>query len=81
MDENSLLQSPLSADEVYVDTMVESGLISAQKAMERGLSKNKIIISVKLSDLQSMVRAYEKISSKCEFPLHLGLTEAGGNLK
>lgn len=81
MDENSKLESPLSADEVYVDTMVESWLISAKKAMERWLEKNKIIISVKLSDLQSMVRAYEKIADKCNLPLHLWLTEAGWNIK
>jgi (E)-4-hydroxy-3-methylbut-2-enyl-diphosphate synthase len=77
MDENSKKESPLSSEEVYVNTMVESGIISAQKAVERGLSKNKIIISVKLSHLQSMVDAYQKIADLCEYPLHLGLTEAG----
>ncbi len=81
MDENSKLTEPLSAEEVYVNTMVESGVISAQKAVERWLPKEKIIISVKLSHLQSMVDAYQKISGLCEYPLHLGLTEAGGNMK
>jgi len=81
MDDNSELDTPLSAEEVYVNTMVESGIISAQKAEERGLSEDKIIISVKLSHLQSMTAAYEKIAEKCKYPLHLGLTEAGGSLK
>lgn len=81
MDENSKLETPLSAEEVYVDTMVESWILSANKALERWLAKEKIIISVKLSDLQSMVHAYEKISRLCDFPLHLWLTEAWWSLK
>jgi (E)-4-hydroxy-3-methylbut-2-enyl-diphosphate synthase len=70
-----------SAQDVYIDTMVESGIISAQKAIEWWLPKDKIIISVKMSDLQSMIAAYERIAPKCEYPLHLGLTEAGAGIK
>ncbi len=81
MEANSLLAEPLTATEVYIDTMVESGILSAQKAVEWGLSPDKIIISVKMSDLQSMITAYEKIASKCDFALHLWLTEAGSNTK
>jgi (E)-4-hydroxy-3-methylbut-2-enyl-diphosphate synthase len=81
MDANALQEIPLSSEEVYVNTMIESGVVSAQKAVERGLSKDKIIISVKLSHLQSMLDAYQKIASQCEYPLHLGLTEAGGAMK
>lgn len=81
MEINSVSPSPLSAEEVYVDTMVESWIISAQKAVEWGLSKDKIIISVKMSDLQSMIQAYQKIAAKSDYPLHLWLTEAGWSLK
>ena len=71
MEKNALLDIPLSAEEVYIDTMVESGIISANKAVEWGLPKDKIIISVKMSDLQSMIAAYQKIAVKCDFALHL----------
>jgi (E)-4-hydroxy-3-methylbut-2-enyl-diphosphate synthase len=81
MEENAKLVSPLSAEAVYIETMVESGIISAQKALEWGLPKDKIIISVKMSDLQSMIQAYQKIAQRCDFALHLGLTEAGWNMK
>lgn len=81
MEYNSNLEVPLSSEEVYIDTMVESWIISAQKAVEWWLPKEKIIISVKMSDLQSMIAAYQKIAVKCDFALHLWLTEAGGNMK
>jgi (E)-4-hydroxy-3-methylbut-2-enyl-diphosphate synthase len=81
MEENSKKETPLSSEEVYIDTMVESWIISAQKAVEWWLPKDKIIISVKMSHLQSMIRAYEKISKLCEYPLHLGLTEAWAGMK
>ena len=76
MESNAKLTNPRSAQDVYIDTMVESGILSAEKAVEWGLPKNKIIISVKMSDLQSMISAYEQIAPRCEYPLHLGLTEA-----
>ena len=81
MEANAKLQSPRSAQDVYIDTMVESGVLSAGKAVEWGLAKEKIIISVKMSDLQSMILAYERIAVKCDYPLHLGLTEAGTGTK
>lgn len=81
MEANAKLPTPKSANEVYIDTMVESGIISAKKAIEWGLREDQIIISVKMSDLQSMIQAYENISIQCRYPLHLGLTEAGMGTK
>lgn len=81
MEANAKSENPKSANDVYIDTMVESGIISAQKAIEWGLPENKIIISVKMSELQSMISAYERIASQCPYPLHLGLTEAGAGTK
>ena len=81
MEANAKLENPKSANDVYIDTMVESGIISAKKAVEWGLAENKIIISVKMSDLQSMITAYERIAKLCDYPLHLGLTEAGAGTK
>ena len=81
MDANAKLENPKSANDVYIDTMVESGILSAEKAIEWGLAPEKIIISVKMSTLQDMIAAYERIASKCTFPLHLGLTEAGAGTK
>ncbi|MBP9812599.1 flavodoxin-dependent (E)-4-hydroxy-3-methylbut-2-enyl-diphosphate synthase [Candidatus Gracilibacteria bacterium] len=81
MEANAKLEIPKSGQDVYIDTMVESGIISARKAVEWGLAPEKIIISVKMSDLQSMIAAYERISPQCMYPLHLGLTEAGAGTK
>lgn len=61
--------------------MVESGILSAEKAVEWGLAPEMIIISVKMSTLQDMIAAYERIAPKCLYPLHLGLTEAGAGTK
>lgn len=81
IETNAKLENPRSANDVYVATMVESGILSAKKAVEWWLSPDMIIISVKMSDLQSMITAYESIASQCEYPLHLGLTEAGTGTK
>jgi (E)-4-hydroxy-3-methylbut-2-enyl-diphosphate synthase len=81
MEANAKLAGPKSAQDVYIDTMVESGIISARKAVEWGLPEDKIIISVKMSDLQSMIAAYERIAPLCPYPLHLGLTEAWAGTK
>lgn len=81
METNAALVHPKSAQDVYIDTMVESGILSAEKAVEWGLAPEKIIISVKMSTLQHMIAAYERIASKCVYPLHLGLTEAGAGTK
>lgn len=81
MEANAKLEHPKSGQDVYIDTMVESGIISANKAIEWWLAPDKIIISVKMSDLQSMITSYERIAPLCPYPLHLGLTEAWAGTK
>lgn len=68
-------------EEIFIDSMVQSALLSAKQAEEFWLSKNKIILSCKVSDVNSMILAYEKLSAKCDYPLHLWLTEAGSSEK
>jgi len=74
LDENSQLENPKELDEVQHDALIESALGSAKKAEEYGLAHNKIIISCKLSSVQALIKAYEELSEKCDYPLHLGLT-------
>lgn len=77
LDENSKQDSPLALGEVQHNALIKSALDSACKAEELGLAHNKIIISCKLSGVQDLIRAYQELSEKCDYPLHLGLTEAG----
>ncbi len=81
MDANARLQAPVSGDEVERGALVESALASAEAAVELGLPADKIIISCKVSRLPQMVEAYREIARRCDFPLHLGLTEAGMGTK
>jgi len=77
MDENAKLESPLEPQQIMHKAMVTSALESAQQALSIGLAKNKIILSVKMSNVQDLISVYRELSTKCDFPLHLGLTEAG----
>jgi len=77
LDDNNKLESPRELDEVQHDALIESALGSAAKAEELGLAHNKIIISCKLSGVQDLIKTYIDLSDKCDYPLHLGLTEAG----
>jgi len=81
MDENAASESPKDFKEVVYDAMVESALTSAKFAESLGLSKDKIVLSVKMSELQDMVAVYQELADKCDYVLHLGLTEAGGSVK
>jgi (E)-4-hydroxy-3-methylbut-2-enyl-diphosphate synthase len=81
MDRNAALQHPKTAQEVVRETVVLSALNSADKAVELGLPRNKIILSAKLSRLQDLVIVYQQLSVRSDYTLHLGLTEAGGGLK
>ncbi len=81
MDENSRNPDPLTGDEVEREALVESAISSASAAVDLGLPEDKIIISCKVSRLNQMVEAYREISRQCDFPLHLGLTEAGMGTK
>jgi (E)-4-hydroxy-3-methylbut-2-enyl-diphosphate synthase len=77
MDENAKSANPLSADELMREALIQSALESAQQAVEIGLDPNQIIISCKVSNVQDLVTVYTDLAQRCEYPLHLGLTEAG----
>ncbi|MBT5954078.1 flavodoxin-dependent (E)-4-hydroxy-3-methylbut-2-enyl-diphosphate synthase [bacterium] len=81
MESNGKLQTPKSFKDVIYDAMVKSALTSAEYAESLGLKKDKIILSVKMSDMQDMVAVYLQLASKCDYILHLGLTEAGSAIK
>jgi (E)-4-hydroxy-3-methylbut-2-enyl-diphosphate synthase len=77
LDDNSKLAQPLELYDVMHAALIESALTSAAKAEEYGLPHDHIILSCKLSEVQGLVRAYRDLASRCDYPLHLGLTEAG----
>ncbi|WP_024303679.1 flavodoxin-dependent (E)-4-hydroxy-3-methylbut-2-enyl-diphosphate synthase [Pseudogulbenkiania sp. MAI-1] len=77
MDENSRRADPLPPDAVMREALIVSALESAGKAMELGLPADKIILSCKVSHVQDLITVYRDLGSRCDFPLHLGLTEAG----
>ena len=77
MDENASRAEPRDARDVYIDAMVESGVRSAALAEETGLAHDRIIISAKVSQVADLAEAYRRLAKRCDFPLHLGLTEAG----
>jgi len=77
MDENARAAQPLDAKEVYIEAMIESALRSAELAEECGIPHGQIIISAKVSGVQDLVEVYRRLASRCDYPLHLGLTEAG----
>ena len=77
MDENSARAEPLPAQEVMRNAVVSSALESAQRAEEIGLPHNRIILSAKVSGVQDLIAIYSALASRCDYPLHLGLTEAG----
>lgn len=81
MDTNQKSPSPLPPEAIEKEALVESALSSAEMAINFGLPENKIIISCKVSRINQMVSAYKSLSKKCNFPLHLGLTEAGLGIK
>jgi len=77
MDENAAKGSPLTAQQIFRETMVRSALDSAAAAQQLGLPQDKIIISVKMSDVQEVIAVYEELASRSNYALHVGLTEAG----
>jgi (E)-4-hydroxy-3-methylbut-2-enyl-diphosphate synthase len=77
MDENAKSANPLSARAVMHEAMVQSGLLSAARAGELGMGADKIIISAKVSAVQDLVSSYRLLAARCDYALHLGLTEAG----
>ena len=77
MDDNAKLATPLSSDALMREALIQSALESAQQAVELGLSPNQIIISCKVSHVQDLVAVYADLAQRSDYPLHLGLTEAG----
>ena len=77
MDENAKLKNPLSSDALMREALIQSALESAEQAVSWGLSKNKIIISCKVSHVQDLILVYQELAQRTSYPLHLGLTEAG----
>ena len=77
MDENARRPQPKDAVEVMREAMVTSALESAAQAVEWGLSPEKIILSCKVSGVQDLIAIYSELAKRCDYPLHLGLTEAG----
>jgi (E)-4-hydroxy-3-methylbut-2-enyl-diphosphate synthase len=81
MDENSRLPEPKDAREVTMEAIVVSALTSAKLAEQFGLRPDQIILSAKVSGVQDLIDVYRILASRCEYPLHLGLTEAGMGAK
>ena len=81
MDENARAGSPRTAKDVYMEAMLASALRSAELAEEVGLAHDRILISAKVSHVPDLVEVYERLAGRCDYPLHLGLTEAGMGMK
>ncbi len=81
MDLNARRPDPQAADIVVREAMIASAISSAEAAEELGLAHDKIVLSCKASRLQEMVAVYQELAGRCDYPLHLGLTEAGMSSK
>ena len=81
MDANATLAEPRDSRDVMIDAMIESALRSAELAETTGLGHDRIIISAKVSNVRDLVDVYRILGARCDYPLHLGLTEAGLGMK
>jgi len=77
LDENAQLAEPKPLETINHDTLIESALSSAQRAERLGLRHDQIILSCKMSGVQDLISVYQDLAERCDYPLHLGLTEAG----
>lgn len=77
MDENAQRKEPWPAQAVMYEALVTSAIENAQRAEELGMDGNKIILSCKVSGVQDLIAVYRELANRCDYPLHLGLTEAG----
>jgi len=77
MDENAQRVQPWSAQAVMYEALVTSAIENAQRAEELGLGRDRIILSCKVSGVQDLIAVYRELAKRCDYPLHLGLTEAG----
>ena len=81
MDDNARRAEPVDAKTVYIEAMLASALRSAELAEDVGLRHDQIIISAKVSGVQDLVEVYRRLAARSDYPLHLGLTEAGMGMK
>ena len=81
MDENAASATPRDSREVLIDAMVQSAMLSAELAEQTGLGRDRIILSAKVSGVQDLVDTYRRLAPLSDYPLHLGLTEAGMGTK
>jgi (E)-4-hydroxy-3-methylbut-2-enyl-diphosphate synthase len=81
LDENARLSTPKALFEVTHEALIESALSSARRAEEVGLPHDRIVLSCKLSAVQALISVYRDLALQCDYPLHLGLTEAGMGTK
>jgi (E)-4-hydroxy-3-methylbut-2-enyl-diphosphate synthase len=81
MDQNAGSSQPKDARDVMIDAMIESALRSAELAEDSGLGHDRIVISAKVSGVQDLIQVYRLLAARCDYPLHLGLTEAGMGAK
>ncbi|MFN3251741.1 flavodoxin-dependent (E)-4-hydroxy-3-methylbut-2-enyl-diphosphate synthase [Roseibium album] len=81
MDENAKSEAPVSAAAVMREAIIQSGLLSAERAEALGMGRDKIILSAKVSQVQDLIAVYADLGRRCDYALHLGLTEAGMGTK
>ena len=81
MDENARSRRPKDAGRITRDAMVQSGLLSGARAEELGMPRERIVISAKVSAVQDLIAVYRDLAARCDYALHLGLTEAGMGTK
>jgi (E)-4-hydroxy-3-methylbut-2-enyl-diphosphate synthase len=81
MDENAARPEPADSRDVMIEAMIQSALRSAELAEETGLGHDRIIISAKISQVRDLADVYRLLARRCDYPLHLGLTEAGMGMK
>ncbi|HEY8469480.1 MAG TPA: flavodoxin-dependent (E)-4-hydroxy-3-methylbut-2-enyl-diphosphate synthase [Longimicrobiales bacterium] len=81
MNENARRPEPLDARDVMIEAMLESALRSAALAEETGLPHDRIVLSAKVSGVRDLIDVYRRLAARCDYPLHLGLTEAGMGTK
>jgi (E)-4-hydroxy-3-methylbut-2-enyl-diphosphate synthase len=77
MDENAKSAKPMDAEDVMREALIVSAITNADKAIEIGLAKERIVLSCKVSGVQKLIAVYRDLASRCDYALHLGLTEAG----
>ncbi|MEI2386644.1 flavodoxin-dependent (E)-4-hydroxy-3-methylbut-2-enyl-diphosphate synthase [Breoghania sp. JC706] len=81
MDENAASEKPVPAADVMREAIIRSGLLSAERAEDLGMGRDRIILSAKVSNVQDLIAVYADLAARCDYALHLGLTEAGMGTK